>query len=154
MRTSRLNHNIPMPSPRVDAGVNEAAEAGRRERADRLAVTTAEAMRLRGRLAGVVDDRGDDPEGLALGAVTEVLVVRLAPAVERVGHGLQRGRLRERVARVGGALHLDVADVHEGTEAGLGVELLALRRLREVDEVLGRLRGVLGGSARGLDQQR
>src|SRR3954453_500202 len=109
MRTSRLNHSTPTPSPRAEPGVNEAAEAGRRLRVGRLAVATAVDIRSGRRLAGVVDDAGDDAERLALGAVTEVLVVGLAPAVERVGHGLQGGRVRERVARVGRALYLQGA---------------------------------------------
>ena len=61
--------------------------------------------------------------------------------------------VRVRVARVVGALDLEVADVDERAVAGLGVQLLALGALLEVQEVLGRLRGAVDDRARVLDEQ-
>src|SRR4051812_13787675 len=102
MRTSRLNQRRPTPRPRVALLVSARGRADRRLRADRPAVSVAVDKSATGPGGGL--DLGDDAEGVVLLAVTEELVVGLAPAVEVTVDGELRGRLGERGGRVEGTL--------------------------------------------------
>ncbi len=97
------------------------------------------------------------PSGLAVLAVGEELLRRLAPAAEVTVDGVQLRRSRERVGRVVGTLdlgELDAVDTGDRAEAEAGVDLLAVGDVEEVEEVLRTVLRVLGDRGRVLDEQR
>ena len=111
------------------------------------------ARRRRAQLTALPDsalDLGDDA-----GLLVEELRVRLGPAAEVLVDGQQLRRGRERVARVVGALDVDLDAVVERAEALLGVVGLALlARSGSRGTSLALRAGVRGDRARVLDQQR